>query len=338
MTLSYSQPGPGRKTLLLFYREYEADKFVKYDRYLKKILRPLYHMTHHRQKTSGYAVWFDLLRRGLAKAGFGVRVNDYRTARKNPDYPVGLIGYTGLLENWKLPNPAVLGPGLYDHPQLAPDLFKDPRFRKYVTVAPWTMDIYKPVYGDHCFSWFAGIDLDQWPDQRGKTKNCDFIIYDKIRWNHDELEKTMIEPIRRILDKRGLTHQSVRYKMYDHEMYKKLLGSACGMIFLCEHETQGMAYQEAMASGVPILAWDNGFWADPLWKKFSQSPPAASSVPFFSPACGEKFRTMTEFEPALGRFMERRSAYDPRRYVAENLNMKTSAKLYADQYFGLLHE
>ena len=35
------------------------------------------------------------------------------------------------------------------------------------------------------------------------------------------------------------------------------------MIFLVEHETQGIAYQEAMACDVPILAWDQGNWLDP---------------------------------------------------------------------------
>jgi glycosyltransferase involved in cell wall biosynthesis len=124
--------------------------------------------------------------------------------------------------------------------------------------------------------------------------------------------------------------------MYDHAIYKELLGNARAMLFICEHETQGLAYQEAMASGLPILAWDTGFWADPLWKKFAPSPPPASSVPFFSSACGEKFRDISEFETALDRFMSRRSGYTPRDYVTKNLNMETSAKLYAEQYFGLL--
>jgi glycosyltransferase involved in cell wall biosynthesis len=30
------------------------------------------------------------------------------------------------------------------------------------------------------------------------------------------------------------------------------------MVFLCEHETQGFAYQQALSCGVPIIAWDRG--------------------------------------------------------------------------------
>src|SRR5882757_9983760 len=97
------QPG---KTILLFYKEFEADKFFKYDRYLKRILRPIYHRLHRRQKKSGFSVSFDLMCRALEKAGYDVRINDYRSAQNNPDYPVGLIGFPVLLDSWKLQNPA----------------------------------------------------------------------------------------------------------------------------------------------------------------------------------------------------------------------------------------
>ena len=182
----------------------------------------------------------------------------------------------------------------------------------------------------------SGIDLNEWPDRAREPKIYDFLVYNKIRWDHDELEKTLLTPILQTLNAKGLTYHLVRYKMHDHATYKELLGSARSMLFLCEHETQGLAYQEAMASGLPVLAWDNGFWADPLWKKFMPSAPPASSAPFFSPACGDKFRNISEFENILDLFMSRRSTYKPRDYVAKNLNMQTSANLYAEQYFGLV--
>jgi hypothetical protein len=108
------------------------------------------------------------------------------------------------------------------------------------------------------------------------------------------------------------------------------------MIFLCEHETQGMAYQEALASNVPILAWDNGFWLDPLWRRVAERRIPASSVPFFSPDCGERFADITEFEPALDRFLERLPVLQPRKYVINNLSFSQSAVIYAREYFKLL--
>jgi glycosyltransferase involved in cell wall biosynthesis len=203
-------------------------------------------------------------------------------------------------------------------------------------LAPWTLDMYAPVYGDACFPWFAGIDLDAWPDQSAQPKTYDFLVYDKIRWWHDELEQSLLQPLLQKLSMKGLTYHVMRYRMHDHATFKQMLSGARGMLFICEHETQGLAYQEAMASGVPVLAWDNGFWADPLWKKFQPSAPPASSVPFFSPACGETFRDLSGFDDALDRFMGKRAGYRPRDYVAKNLDMETSASLYAEQYFSLI--
>jgi glycosyltransferase involved in cell wall biosynthesis len=105
------------------------------------------------------------------------------------------------------------------------------------------------------------------------------------------------------------------------------------MVFLCEHETQGLAYQEALASNVPILAWDNGYWLDPLWKRFSKTMIPATSVPYFSPDCGERFADLKAFAPALDRFLERLPSLQPRKYIAENLTMERSAEIYADYYF-----
>jgi hypothetical protein len=51
----------------------------------------------------------------------------------------------------------------------------------------------------------------------------------------------------------------VRYKFHDHYSYRRLLQRSRALVFLCEHETQAIAYQEALASNVPVLAWDNGY-------------------------------------------------------------------------------
>jgi hypothetical protein len=323
------------KTILLFYREFEQDKFVKYDRYLKRIVRPLYNLIHHRQKQTGFAVSFDLLKRALAKSGWTIRVNDRTLARRNPTYPVGLVGFPCVLDGWDLPNPAILGPSLYDHPLLAPRLMEDRRFRKYLVLAPWMHDMFQPVYGDACVRWFAGIDTDEWQDTRGFEKDIDFLIYDKIRWNHDELTGELLHPIVTNLSRRGMRTQVVRYQFHDHDTYRRLLQRSRAMIFLCEHETQGLAYQEALASNVPVLAWDNGYWLDPLWKRVSASKIPASSVPFFSQECGEKFRDPADFDEALNNFLGRLGSFKPRKFVLERLSLKESAQIYATQYFSV---
>ena len=325
-----------RRIILLFYQPFERDKFFRYDRYLQRVVRPLYNLTHRRQKQSGFDVSFDLMRRALEKAGWIVRVNDRALARKNPDYPVGLVGYPSVLDGWDLPNPAILGPSLYDHPLLAPHLMEDTRFRKYLVLAPWMYDMFRPIYGDACVRWHAGIDTDEWPDASSHPKEIDFLVYDKIRWNHDELAVEFLQRIQKTLNGRGLRAHTIRYKFHDHSTYRRLLQRSRAMIFLCEHETQGLAYQEALASNVPVLAWDNGYWLDPLWERFSANKIPASSVPFFSDICGETFRDISDFERVLSIFLDRLSSFKPRKYVVEKLTMKESAEKYSGQYFSAL--
>ncbi|HLK26704.1 MAG TPA: glycosyltransferase [Caulobacteraceae bacterium] len=335
MKLTY-QPGRAGNHILLFFKPYEVDRFVPGDRYLKRLVRPLYNRLHRRQKVTGFGVSFDLMRRALTGAGFTVHCNDRALARANPDYPVGLVGGRALLAEWRLPNPAILGPSLYDQPGEAPRLFEDPRFHTYVCLSDWTREMFEQGYPGRCASWFAGIDMQAWPDLSGEPKDLDFIIYDKVHWDRRHYEAALIAPIRDELDARGLTHETLRYGEYDHAMFRALLKRARGLVWLSENETQGLAYQEAMASGVPVLAWDRGYWADPQWREHFETPPRASSVPFFSDACGERFACVDEFATRLADFLRRRDAYRPRDFVAQDLSPAASAQLYASAYFAAL--
>src|SRR5258708_28631485 len=204
-----------RKLIFLFYKEFEKDSFFRYDRYLKRVVRPIYNLTHARQKKTGFGVSFELLKQALEKQGGLVRINDYALARKNPEYPVGLVGFTTVLEGWNLPNPAILGPSLFDHPMLAPRLMEDPRFRIYLVLAQWMYDMFRPIYGDACVRWYAGIDTDEWIDTSSHAKDVDFLVYDKIRWNHERLVVELLQPILDVLARRGLRTHVIRYKYHD---------------------------------------------------------------------------------------------------------------------------
>jgi hypothetical protein len=322
--------------VLLFFKEFECDRLLPGDRYLKRLVRPLYNRLHHRQKVTGFGVSFEMLCRALESRGFIVHVNDYAFALANPDHPVGLVGGPDLLEDWSLANPALLGPSLFDQPGQAPDLFDDARFFGYVCLADWMYDLFEAAYPGRCVKWFAGLDTDAWPDLSGEAKDLDFLIYDKVRWEHDYYEWALIGPIREELEARGLTYDVIRYRRHDHAAFKDKLARASALLFLCENETQGIAYQEAMACNVPVLAWDRGYWADPQWREHFTLPPPASSVPFFSPACGERFCGLGDFADQLEIFMRRRDDYRPRDYVARELNFETSAQLYAEAYFAPL--
>ena len=320
------------RTVLLFFEDVEQDTLVRNDRHLRRALRKLYHTVKRGQTRSGFGVAFTLLRRALERLGYRVVVNDHRLARHNPAYPVGVAGYPHVLREWTLPNPAVLGPGLLDHPGLAPALMEDPRFRSYLVPSDWMKALFGRVYGSRCALWYAGLDLEQWPDCAAEPKDVDFVVYDKIRWDRDGRAASLVRPLLARLEERGLTVTVLRYGSYAHREYQALLRRARGLIFLSEHETQGIAYQEAMACNVPILAWANGHWLDPQRTLFEAGPVAATSVPHFSDQCGETFAGADDFGPALDRFLARRGSYRPRRYVAEHLSLELSGQKYLEHY------
>src|SRR3569833_2943475 len=192
--------------------------------------------------------------------------------------------------------------------------------------------LFEPVYGNCCRRWFAGIDVDRWADTRRETKDVDFLIYDKIRCNHADFVRTLIQPILGQLRSSGLTYEVIRYKYYDYATYQSLLTRSRAMIFLCEHETQGKAYQECLAANVPVLAWDNGYWLDPNRTLYTNDPVPSSSVPYFSPECGERFTGIDDFYRTLGDFLVRLDTNSPRAYVERELSFTRSAQLYIDAF------
>lgn len=324
---------PRDKTVLLFYRDYECDKWVPGDRYLKRVVRPIYNrLTGRRPRVSGFLVAYRLLVEALRRSGYDVRLNDHGFARRNPWHPVGLFGYPRLLDGWKLPNPAVLGPGLYDHPRLAPRLMEDPRNRSYLVSSEWMRRLYARYYGDAVRIWFAGIDADRWDDTSTHPKDVDVLVYDKIYWDREKHEMELVRPILDRLERRGLRVLVLRYGTYDHEAYRQALSRSRSMLFLCANETQGLAYQEAMASNVPVIAWDQGYWMDPRRQEWEEEPVPASSVPYFSEECGERFRGLGEFDGAFERFWAGLDGYTPRSYVVRELSLEKSAEAYMACY------
>src|SRR5271165_3138322 len=299
------------RDVLLFFENRDRDTFVRGDRNLRRRLRKTVELFRpNRQRISGFEMSFKLLRLALARAGQRVHVNDFALARRNPEFPIGLCGHDHILEHRTLRNPAVLGPGIMDHPLQFPDLFDDPRNASYIVLCEWMRDLYARWYDrDRLFLWFGGINVADWPQGRTE-RDIDVLVYDKIRWNRETLVPTFREPVLDELRRRGLNFQIVSYGKYTLGAYKKLLARSRSMLFLCEHETQGLAYQEALASNVPVLAMDEGVLVDPQQRRLARSDLKVSSVPYFDASCGETFLP-SQLEEALPRFMGKRSQYTP---------------------------
>ena len=279
------------------------------------------------------------LMKGLDKIGVPYRLNDYNYADKHPDEIACIIGKPQVLFDRKWANPVILGAGIYSHPIECINLFEEyPTVKRFLVPGEWMRKMCEPYYGNKVKAWPVGIDTDEWQPYPSR-KTVDFLIYDKVRWERDKYQQTLIEPILQILDKHGLTYHHIKYGAYTGDELKEKLSQSKAVIFLCEHETQGLAYQQILATNTPILAWDRGgFWQDPYYypEKVKYSP--VSSVPYWDERCGLKFTAAADFESSLLKFQTDLESFRPRDYVVENLSLAVCAQKYLDIYNEVLQE
>jgi len=314
--------------LNLFYEEPDPDRWLPFDRYPRSLVRYLIRGKH---RPGGQMRVFLNLRAGLDKLGVKYRINDYRHIKRHPKELACIIGKPHVLNQiiWK--NPILFGAAVPAHPLSDPELLKRLPVQKVLVPGEWMRKMCEPYWGGRVEAWPVGIETEKWKPDGAGHKTVDFLIYDKIRWEHDRYADELIVPIRAELQKRGLSFSEIRYGSYREEDFESLLHQCKAMIFLCEHETQGIAYQQALSCGVPILAWDRGgFWQDPEFYPNRVRFESVSSVPYWDERCGEKFDNFSGFPARLDVFWEKFQArsLQPRDYILENLTLETCAKNY----------
>jgi hypothetical protein len=245
---------------------------------------------------------------------------------------VGVLGRgRHCLNGYNRSNPIVAGVALMTHPSEWPTLCEDYPVVAYLQHSEWTNNVYKPYFGERCMIWPVGIDTEEWRPFE-KAKDFDFLIYDKILWDRERKVPELLYPIEKELKRLEFKSAILRYGNYDSEEYKDALARCRAMIFLCEHESQGIAYQEALSSGVPILAWDQGWCLDPNRFAWGEKDVPATSVPYFDERCGRRFKSIEEFSTKLAEFVDllQSNTFSPREYILENLTLDACAQRYLD--------
>ncbi|SRR6266540_2192857 len=315
--------------LNLFYEEPDGDRWLPFDRYPRRVARRL---LRGAPQPGGHKRIFLNLCAGLDRIGVRYRVNDYGYARKNPGALACIIGKPFVLDKVAWKNPILFGAAVHSHPLDDPGLLQRLPIRKVLVPGPWMAEMCRPYWGNAVETWPVGIDTDLWrPTDDAKT--TDVLLYDKVRWEHDRYERSLIEPVRATLRQRRRSVRAFRYGSYREEEFRAALGQCRTMIFLCEHETQGIAYQQALSCNVPVLAWDRGgYWQDPGYYPDKVKFASVTSVPYWDDRCGGKFRNAEEFPSQWDRFWEdyRGGRFEPRDYILETLTLQRSARQYLE--------
>ena len=160
--------------------------------------------------------------------------------------------------------------------------------------------------------WPVGIET--FDNTRNITYDC--LIYHKRRSDQE------LDQVKKFLEERNLTHLVLQYGSYDEEGFRNLANQAKFCFLINGTESQGIAVQEIMSLGVPIIAWDIKTWEDqgPEW-----SVPA-TSVPFWDERCGEKFYDVNEMEKTFDKFYATIDKYNPKEFVKDTLSFECSVK------------
>jgi hypothetical protein len=238
------------------------------------------------------------------------------------------------LKGYDKPNPIVAGIALMGYPSEWPTLCEEYPVMKYLQHSKWANDVYKPYFGNRCAIWPVGIDTEAWRPSATHQKTTDVLVYDKILWDYEQKLVHLREPILQVLRERNLTFEIIRYGRYSPLQFQQALQRCRAMVFLCEHESQGIAYQECLSSDVPILAYDQGWYLDPSRFGWGQVDIPASSVPYFDERCGMKFENIAQFPERLEDFWNGVQAvwFRPRDYISENLTLEKCTKEYVQLF------
>lgn len=303
-----------------------ADRWFKGDNKVREIIRRI---IRGKKKIGGVDLVFINLCKGLKKIGVPFEVNTpfNEVTDSSIVCVIGRGRYS--LEGYSLPNPVIAGIGLMTHPLEWPDICKNYPIKRYLQHSKWANDLYKPYFGEEICKdiWPVGIDTNYWTPSSIKNKKYDFLIYNKIKWNQTMVCTNLLFPIKEVLKNNNLRFIEIKYGEYEPQYYKKCLDDSNAMIFISEHESQGLAYQEALSCNIPVLAWNPGRIMDPQFIKWGDFGKKAESVPIWDESCGITFKDFKDFAIKFPNFICQNSNnyYMPRLFIMNNLTLEQCA-------------
>ena len=122
---------------------------------------------------------------------------------------------------------------------------------------------------------------------------------------------------------RHITYNVMEYGNYSQNALEILAPESEFCFVLNGTESQGIAIQEIMSYDTPLFVWDIETWED-QGPKYSVP---ATSVPYWSSECGEKFTDVNDMESAFNKFYGKINEYTPCQFVEKNLSYKKSVEI-----------
>jgi len=229
--------------------------------------------------------------------------------------------------NWE-----AAGVDLTDCSLVGPNMWEVPvgsvasKFKDFIVPSKWVKDLYEQfscMEGKNIHVWPVGIDTVDWPDESSSSKKGDCLIYFK---NMSEEDKNTAAEL--CID-RGLSFGCLKYGNYTEDALKDAVSQCRFAILVTRTESQGIAYQQILASGLPCFVFEKKSWDD----RADGIKCPASAVPYWDDRCGVKVEegaSREEIYEAFTYFLENLDSFDPRAYIEENLTLEICAQKFLD--------
>ena len=192
-------------------------------------------------------------------------------------------------------------------------------YKKIIAPSEWVKNKFITKFRlpeDKLAVWPVGIE----EFSNTREPNYDCLIYFKRR------DQSELDAVKKFLVSNGLSYRMVEYGSYGEDGFKQLVNSAKFCFLINGTESQGIAVQEIMSMGVPIIAWDIKEWLD----QGEAYRVPATSIPYWDERCGEVFFNIDDLEVTFSKFYATLDKYDPKAFIKDNLSFECSVKTLLD--------
>jgi len=188
-------------------------------------------------------------------------------------------------------------------------------YKKIIAPSEWVKNKFITKFNlpeDKLAVWPVGIE----EFDNIREPNYDCLIYFKRR------DQSELDAVKKFLNSNGLSYRMVEYGTYGEDGFKQLVNSAKFCFLINGTESQGIAVQEIMSMGVPIIAWDIKEWLD----QGEAYRVPATSIPYWDERCGEVFFNKDELEETFSKFYATINEYDPKSFIRDNLSFSKTVE------------
>ena len=192
-------------------------------------------------------------------------------------------------------------------------------YKKIIAPSEWVKNKFITKFNlpeDKLAVWPVGIE----EFDNIREVNYDCLIYFKRR------DQSELDAVKKFLVSNGLSYRMVEYGTYGEDGFKQLVNSAKFCFLINGTESQGIAVQEIMSMGVPIIAWDIKEWLD----QGEAYRVPATSIPYWDERCGEVFFNIDDLDVTFSKFYATLDQYDPKAFIKDNLSFECSVKTLLD--------